>query len=214
MEADDLNPIDDEKYFGDETDFWRYTKRGGFDLTRQKNHSTISTNIYLNTITYPVVINPTRSALIIIDMQNFFIHPSIRTHQTGLSACRQLLQHAIPAARKAKIQIIWLNWGLTEEDIALAPPGLKCGFAFDRIDQSTLNSEKKTRKIYKGFGTDMGEVILPSGEKIDAGRLLMRHSWNTRLYDPLQNNYSESLNTDKPDQWFHKVIIHSNSPIN
>jgi nicotinamidase-related amidase len=212
MEMDGLKSIDDERYFGDETNFWRYNKRGGFDLTRQKNHSMISTNIYLNTTTYPVVIDPTRSALIIIDMQNFFLHPSIRTHQTGLSACSQLLQHAIPAARKAKIQIIWLNWGLTEEDIALAPPGLQCVFAFDRIDESTLNSDKKPRKLYKGFGTDMGEVILPSGEKIDAGRLLMRHSWNTQLYDPLQQNYSESLNTDKPDQWFHKVI-HLHSPI-
>ena len=204
MDAVDRETRDDECRFGDDTNFWIYSKRNGFDLTRRNDKETCSA-IRLQTTTYPVSIDAARSALVIIDMQNFFLHPSIRTHQAGLAACTQLLRHAIPAARKAKIQIIWLNWGLPEKDIALAPPGLHCVFGFDRIDQSTNEAEKKPKRLYKGFGSEMGEMSLPSGEKIDAGRLLMRQSWNAQLYDPLQQSYSESLHSDRPDQCFDKV---------
>ena len=33
-----------------------------------------------------------------------------------------ILKHGIPSARKARIQIIWLNWGLTDEDLLTLPP--------------------------------------------------------------------------------------------
>lgn len=193
-----------EQVFGIGTNFWRYTSDRVFDLTRQ-TVATTSPSIYLKTTTHPIIIDPLRSALIIIDMQNFFLHPSIRTHQTGLAACNQLLNHAIPAARKANIQIIWLNWGLTDEDIESVPPGLKCIFGFDRIVESSKHPEKTPRKLYRGLGSDMGEIILSSGEKINAGKLLMRHNWNTQLYDPLQKSYTDSLATERPDQWFHKA---------
>lgn len=204
MDTGNQEAKEDEYKFGNDTNFWVYSNRDGFDLTRRNENSTCL-SVRFQTTTYPVIIDAARSALIIIDMQNFFLHPSIRTHQTGLAACTQILQHALPAARKAKIQIIWLNWGLTEQDIALAPPGLQCAFGFDRIDQSTNEGEKKPEKLYKGFGTEMGEISLPTGERIDAGRLLMRQTWNAQLYDPLQQSYSESLHSDRPDQWFHKV---------
>ena len=33
-----------------------------------------------------------------------------------------IMEHAIPAARKAGIQVVWLNWGLTDEDLQTLPP--------------------------------------------------------------------------------------------
>ena len=39
-----------------------------------------------------------------------------------MKAVDELLKCAIPACRKAGIQIVWLNWGLIEQDIDKMPP--------------------------------------------------------------------------------------------
>lgn len=106
-----------EKLLIDNTsNFWRYSNDDGFDLTRRNDDHT-GASILFETTTIPIRIDPTRSAIVIIDMQNFFLHPSVRTHSTGIAASDKLLQHIIPQARQAGIQIIWLNWGMTEEDL-------------------------------------------------------------------------------------------------
>jgi nicotinamidase-related amidase len=189
---------------GNTTNFWRYSSENGFDLTRQNDHQTCS-SISLQTATTPILIDPTRSALVIIDMQNFFLHPSVRAHDTGLAASKKLLEYAIPAARKAGIQIIWLNWGLTEEDIDQAPPGLKRVFARGIIGENKTVPSLSSKTVYNGFGSEMGDIPLPSDEYVKGGRLLMRDTWNAKLYDPLFQSYKTSLTTTKPDQWFHKV---------
>ncbi|CAF4909882.1 unnamed protein product, partial [Rotaria sp. Silwood1] len=136
-------------------------------------------------------------------MQNFFLHPAIRAHETGLTASKQLLEYAIPAARKAGIQIIWLNWGLTQEDIDQAPPSLKRTFGRRIIDQSE-NMQTPAKTIYRSLGSELGDIILSNGDHIDGGRLLMRDTWNAKLYDPLFQSYESSQQTTKPDKWFHK----------
>ncbi|CAF3805683.1 unnamed protein product [Rotaria sp. Silwood1] len=184
------------------SNFWQYSNKNGFDLTRQNNHQACSP-ICFETTTTPIIIDPARSALIIIDMQNCFLHPALMPHETGLIASEQLLKYAIPAARKAGIQILWLNWGLTDEDIDQAPPALKRLFAYDCINTSE-NVPTQSNKIYKGFGTSIGEVTLPNGDHVDGGRLLMRDTWNAKLYDPLFQSYESSQSTAKPDKCFHK----------
>ena len=204
------NASDEETLFvGNSLNFWQFSKKTGFDLTRSKGNET-DYAVRLETTTIPILIDPKRSALVIIDMQNFFLHPSVRSHETGLLASTQLLNNAIPAARKASMQIIWLNWGMTEEDIEQAPPGLKRVFGFRHLEQAmkaTANTNDVSKKIYTGFGSPMGQVRLPTGEDIDAGLLLMRDSWNAKLYDPLFHSYEQSLVNEKPDQWFHKVYL-------
>lgn len=78
----------------------------------------------------------------------------------------KLSQYAIPACRKAGIQIIWLNWGLTEEDINEMPPNIVNGFAVD----NSFNGER----TIKGFGSEVGSVRLEDGSVVDGGRVLMR----------------------------------------
>ena len=68
-------------------------------------------------------------------MQNFFLSESLgRTRSTGHAACDKLVESAIPAARKAGIQIIWLNWGLSDDELAGMPPAIKHVFASDALD--------------------------------------------------------------------------------
>ena len=104
------------------------------------------------------------------------------------------------------------------------PPAVKRAFGFFAVPQGTefkggdeafgdhpesvvvnkhgITSEK--RSAYKGIGADCGTVEL-DGKSIDAGKLLMRDSWNAALYPPLDAMYQEGTQLpDKPDVWIHK----------
>ena len=114
-----------------------------FDLTRPSPPKfTIpypDASIRLPTNTSDVLLSPSLTALVIIDMQNFFLSTCLgrAANGAGNRAGRRLLDGAIPAARKAGIRIIWLNWGLTENDIDAMPPSTRRAFGFE----STLKKD-------------------------------------------------------------------------
>jgi nicotinamidase-related amidase len=159
-------------------------------------------------------------------MQNFFLSSAFgRKKGAGHSACEQLIQHAIPAARKAGIRIIWLNWGLSEQDVKDLPPAVKRAFGFFAIsaesefkpgdgafadhpesvsvDKHGALSTKQS--VYKGLGTDCGTLKLGDGTEINAGKLLMCDQWNAALYPPLDTIYTQGSQLPKnPDVWIHK----------
>jgi nicotinamidase-related amidase len=70
-------------------------------------------------------------------MQNFFLSEAFGRDQKGPghAACEQLVKYAIPAARKAGIRVIWVNWGLTEEEAKEMPPAVKRAFGFFAIPE-------------------------------------------------------------------------------
>ncbi len=88
-------------------------------------------------------------------------------------------------------------WSTEGEEVVVdGPDGGKWG-----VGCNYLGVESK----YKGIGSAMGMVSLESGEVVDAGRLLMRGSWNADLYPPLKTLYEEGRTLeDKPDVWIHK----------
>ena len=114
-----------------------------FDLTRPSPPKfTIpypDASIRLPTNTSDVLLSPSLTALVIIDMQNFFLSTCLgrAANGAGNRAGRRLLDGAIPAARKVGIRIIWLNWGLTEKDIDAMPPSTRRAFGFE----STLKKD-------------------------------------------------------------------------
>jgi nicotinamidase-related amidase len=127
--------------------------------------------------------------------------------------------HAIPAARKAGMRVIWLNWGLTADDLRDMPPAVRrcfgfytipSGDEFERDFSAGPNSVGVDRfgvpraqhgreAMYHGLGAPCGTVTLDSGEEIDAGDLLVRESWNADIYPPLKALYDPSS-----DAWIHK----------
>lgn len=117
------------------------------------------------------------TAMVIIDMQNFFLHPQLRDHPTGLK-CIDPLMEVVPALRSLGVRIIWLNWGLTEHELETIPPALVRGF----------------RKSGGGFGS-----LLPH----NFGRLLMRGARNSELYGPLQDEFIKGKEAGT-DSWIHK----------
>lgn len=176
---------------------------------------------------------------IIVDMQNFFLSTCLgrRADCAGNKAASKLLDIAIPAARKAGIQIIWLNWGLTDHEIEEMPPSTRRAFGFetslDRVRKlqshlaldahgvnhatvekieedkeatlEDLSENGKPTRIYHGLGSEVGPVTIDNGEIVDAGRLLMRNSWNADLPPALNAAYKEGLKLKtRPDAWIHK----------
>lgn len=214
-------------------DYWVWDSEKGFDLTRtfKPEAKVLNKAVTLTTTKADVKIDPAISALVVIDMQNFFLSTALGrpADSKGLQTERQLLDHAIPAARKAGIQIIWVNWGLTDEDLASLPPAEHRAFGFNAIPATefdhlfsaksvgtTGNSAQagtghndlgKNARIYKGLGHSLGTVDLPDGSVVDAGRMLMREQWNTELSPPLQNSCQSSLKSSKPDVILDKARI-------
>lgn len=65
------------------------------------------------------------------------------------------------------------------------------------------------KAAYSGLGSSYGQIQYTDvkGEKsmIDAGRLLMRDSWNAALYAPLEAAFIEGQESEKiPDVWINK----------
>ena len=108
-----------------------------FDLTRPSPPDyplpSPQASIQLKTTTTPIIISPSLTALVIIDMQNFFLSPALGRSIDGAGnvAGRNLVETAIPTARKAGIRIIWLNWGLTDAEIDKMPPSTQRAFGFE-----------------------------------------------------------------------------------
>lgn len=125
----------------------------------------------------------------------------------------------IPAARKIKIQIVWLNWGLTEEDLETIPPGAVRVFGWrakcDAVDYDLWSPRRvsgehgmpaqygETQEAISP-GTDLGEVIGEDGTRVNAGRALMKGTWNAELYSPLKSAFQEGQLAARPDVTIHK----------
>lgn len=69
-------------------------------------------------------------------------------------------------------QIVWLNWGLTDDDMLTLPASVQRGFLKD-----TLQATTRAIRPYIGLGSDLG------GTK---GRCLFAGSWNADIYPPLK----------------------------
>ena len=198
-----------------------------FDLTRPGPPEYASPSpkdsIALKTSTTQVVLAPSKTALVIIDMQNFFLSTALGRAADGAGnlAAQRLLDTGIPAARKAGIQIIWLNWGLTDDEITQMPPSTRRAFGFEAaleeeasekglpaLDPHGVNQTAaehhlkdkgnsraddlgKLNRIYKGLGSDIGPVKLEDGSVVDGGRLLMRDQWNAGLPPALDSVWKE-----------------------
>ena len=222
-----------------------------FDLTRPSPPyfppPSASSSITLKTTTTPILISPELTALIVIDMQNFFLSTALGRppDSAGNKAKAQLLKNAIPAAREAGIRIVWLNWGLTDDDIDTMPPSTRRAFGFETslncdavidvhgvneaaakqvlnetkaqraqtttttasaadIDASQLTENGKPKRLYRGLGSEIGQVELEDGTTVDGGRLLMRETWNASLPPSLLSAYEDGTHSASPDVWIHK----------
>jgi ureidoacrylate peracid hydrolase len=113
----------------------------------------------------PFVADTTRSALVIIDMQNDFCSPGGWTDKSGLDyeGCRQSIpgiQRAIQAAREHGMWVVWVYWHNRPDLRNLGAPTL---YSF------------KHKPGQSGIGEKAGE-----------GEVLIEGSWNAEIIDELK----------------------------
>jgi nicotinamidase-related amidase len=214
-----------KQVIGSADNFWMWSRDSGWDLTHPPtlDAEPLKHRLHLNCEISSVDIDPDKTALLIIDMQNYTICKELRP-DTAVPAFFQaqeaLLKYGIPAARKAEIQIIWLNWGLTQRDIDTMPPSAMRVFGWRANSevadygisaQPTAFSGEEVfiqcgeRPRTAGLGAELGELMLQNGIKFDAGRVLMRDTWNADLHGPLSSAFEEGQTAPHPD-----VLIHKN----
>ncbi|KAI1334516.1 isochorismatase [Xylariaceae sp. FL0016] len=158
--------------FGPQDDQWVYDKgTRRYDLTRGAPGPKYAISAKRGPPDTTLWLAPTLTALVVVDMQNFFLHPRCNDHPSGLAAVDRMLE-AVKKCRESGVKIIWLNWGLTDDDVASMPAAASRSFSSSLITPPLDNKQARY-----GFGSDMGD---------DRGRLLISGSWNADLYDPLK----------------------------
>ncbi|KAJ3560466.1 hypothetical protein NPX13_g9290 [Xylaria arbuscula] len=155
------------------------------------------------------------AALVVVDMQNFFLHPRCNDYPEGIAAakrtlevvakCRTLgIRHSCLLLRSERrcLMIIWLNWGLTKTDILNMPSAIHRSFSrqlfadHEEARKATVNRTGSGKEKTATSGDASEECQLSDGEGQSRrglgsnmgsgrGKLLMAKQWNTELYDPL-----------------------------
>jgi len=222
-ETSSKNPSPQRILVGREGNNWIWSP-DGWDLTHPADpiSSLPENGIHLDCELVNVKIDPNKTALVIIDMQNIGLNKALDPPSAPpmYDAQDAILQYAIPAARKLGLQIIWLNWGLTEEDLASMPPAEVRVFAFnantEKVDYGLGDQRGDTDdptnflkcgerpNLLRLPGTELGEIVLEDGSRVNAGRVMMRGTWNTALHGPLAGAYEEGKKAACPDVWIHK----------
>jgi nicotinamidase-related amidase len=209
---------------GSKDNFWIWSRDFGWDLTHPPTSDSepLQQRLLLSCEISNVMIDPLKTALLIIDMQNYSMCNRLRTDTVSamFQAQDTILKFGIPAARKTKIQIIWLNWGLTERNLETMNPGSLRVFGWKAnseaadygISSRPAATQGREEFIHcgespraTGLGAELGEIILADGVKIDAGRALMRDTWNAALHGPLLSAFEEGQAASPPD-----VLIYKN----
>lgn len=162
---------------GGEHNFWLYSRAYGYDLTHPSTPSSpaIFPLIPLDTTKERVAIDPSKTALVVVDLQNYFLSPLLGrpSDGIGMEVVDKLLQCDIPACRKAGISVVWLGWSLTQPDVDSMPPAIIKGFAAD----TNFNGPRRVGRL----GSDIGLLECENGKVIQGGQVLMRDQWNMAL---------------------------------
>ncbi|KAI0322636.1 Isochorismatase hydrolase [Amylostereum chailletii] len=178
--------VESPKEYGNAASFWVEYPSGLLDLTRSNrlDANAVEPALAAGQIQIEVDgdrtvrLDPAKTAFVIIDMQNFFLHPDMRNHPTGL-ACVDPLLKAVPHLREKGVKTLWVNWGLTDHELTTIPPSL-------------------IRGMQKSGQGGLGDP-LPG----NWGRRLMRGERNSALYGPLQDEYLKG-ESQGMDVWIHK----------
>lgn len=206
---------------GDSTWIW---SSHGWDLTQlpdcRTSHPDYGVDIECELVN--VKVDPAKTALLIIDMQNIGLHKALDPPSAPAmyAAEKAIYNYAVPAARKLGLQIIWLDWGLTEQDLLNLPPAEVRVFAFEANTDKTdygLSDPREDPDDPQFFlkygerpnlkrlpGAELGEITLEDGTRVNAGRVMMRGYWNTALYGRLASLYQRGKACSRPDVWIDK----------
>ena len=93
-----------------------------------------------------------------------------------------LLRAGIPAARKAGIRIIWLNWGLTDEEIDNMPPSTRRAFGFEAVLDEAAKSNAASTVDPHGVNQGAAEQVINEKNGNPDPNRLTENGKPTRIY--------------------------------
>ncbi|KAL8386858.1 hypothetical protein RB595_010338 [Gaeumannomyces hyphopodioides] len=139
------------------------------------------------------IIEPSRSAFIIVDMQNFFLHPNMTPSASLGRAAVGPTINMIRAFRENGMKILWTNWGFDDHDLIISPPADLDGFSDDHTRATS-------------FCSDMGFMTDADGKTVQLGKKLCRGAWNARPYGDLDTEMVQGVEKGT-DFYFNKNRI-------
>lgn len=124
----------------------------------------------------PITIDPTRSAALVVDMQNDFAAKGGMFDRAGIDisvnrSAAEPTSRALASMRKAGIGVIYL----------------KMGFEHDLSDLGPPDSPNRIKHLPLAVGSP---VTTPDGRQ---GRILVRDTWNTDIIDELEPQTGDLL---------------------
>jgi ureidoacrylate peracid hydrolase len=137
-------------------------------MANQLSHDTKSRMVRLDARPEPIAIDPTRTAVLVVDMQNDFgakggLFDRAGIDISGIQKVIAPISHVLASARNAGVKIIYL----------------KMGFRPDLSDLGAPDSVNRVRHLRFGVGQT---VRAPDGSE---SRLLIRDTWNTDIVPEL-----------------------------
>ncbi|KAI7305044.1 Pre-mRNA-splicing factor [Hortaea werneckii] len=177
---------------GNYYNYWKLTDNDTtYDLTRSDRMPVSSPKtIPMIGSRERAIIEPNRTAMVIVDMQNFFLHLQLSPAADKGRAAVQPTLNMIDAFRANEMKVLWVQWGIDNYDLLTMPPALLDQFS----DDHSLNST---------FCTEMGTIKEENGTEVDLGKKLCRGSWNAQPYGPLYLAMLDGT-ANGTDYYFHK----------
>ena len=148
----------------------------------------------------PIVLDPSRTALVVVDLQNDFCAPGgwlagIGVDVSVLATAVELSAQAVSAARAADLPVIWLNWG-NRLDQANLPPGVTHVYdpsgTGEGIGSRTPGTD--SRVLTKGsWGAALVDGLVADERDIHVDKYRMSGFWDTPLDSILRNLRVDTL---------------------
>ncbi|OQO06391.1 hypothetical protein B0A48_08981 [Cryoendolithus antarcticus] len=187
----DLNvehDADDHVAFGGDDQWFYSDKTKQFDLSRGSEKKLVLNADDGIRNHRGILIDPASTMLIIIDMQNYFVHPCIRDHSEGIKTVEPLLR-VLAKCREESVQVCWLNWGIDDQDLKVMPPAVTRGF-------NKAMAHERGGGWHVGLGKPLPDDQVPEAHRGE--RCLFKGTWNADIYEPFKEHMTEGdLRFDK-----------------
>jgi nicotinamidase-related amidase len=177
-------------------EFYRLSK-STVDMTRPARESRALT---IEALPQTITIDLTKTALIVIDMQNEFCSPKgwLASMGADVGPARKPIEpikRLIGALRPHGVPIVWVNWGLRPDRLNLSPGTLHtfnptgCGAGLcDLIDEPADGSPGGHRILQKdSWGAAIVDELTPSAADIYVDKQRISGFWDTPLDSILRN---------------------------
>ncbi|MBD2028309.1 isochorismatase family cysteine hydrolase [Leptolyngbya sp. FACHB-711] len=141
-----------------------------------------------------VVVDASKSALLIVDMQNDFCTKGGWLDVIGVDYTRDRapiapLQSLVPEFRAKQIPIIWLSWGVRPDLLNIAPSVLHAHSPTgERVGLNQFTPEKRSHVLRKGdWGAAIVDELNPGDQDIHVTKHRFSGFWDTELDSILRN---------------------------